>query len=266
MDELKGIEIAKRLIKKFLISEYEEEEDNIKFNDISHIPIAHTQTEDGEHDIDVVVDLKNYSINKHLDGTVVESITSKNIHELISKELTTLEFSDLVYLDDKTIETFKENSKEYNLNTPIGKIPFTKKESEYYSKLTDFELMKLYIKERKENNFINPHTFEVMASRNLIFKGEKIEDVEGRLKSMSEIKKGDYIKTGASENTLVLKVKDNDAILFTGNQFIVAHGIQKNGDRAYWMFGDYYDELPDEVFDKDKKMEEEQENDWDMEL
>lgn len=178
------------------------------------------------------------------------------------------EFKNEDELDEAIIlSTFKEVNKEYNLNTPIGKIPFTKKESEYYSKLTDFELMKLYIKERKESNFINPHTFEVMASRNLIFKGEKIEDVEGRLKSMAEIKKGDYIKTGASENTLVLKVKDNDAILFTGNQFIVAHGIQKDGDKVHWTWGDYYNELPNDVFDKDRVMEEpEYEDDWDLEL
>lgn len=83
----------------------------------------------------------------------------------------------------------------------------------------------------------------------------EIEDIEKRLSEMLKIKKGNYIKTGASENTLVLKVKDNDAILFTGNQFIVAYGIQKAGDRAYWDYGDYYNELPENVFEKSKSME-----------
>lgn len=81
------------------------------------------------------------------------------------------------------------------------------------------------------------------------------------------LSKGDYIKTGASDNTLVLKVKGEDAILFTGNQFIVAHGIQKDGDKVHWTWGDYYNELPNDVFDKDRVMEEpEYEDDWDLEL
>ena len=80
------------------------------------------------------------------------------------------------------------------------------------------------------------------------------------------IKKGDYVKTGTNDHTLVLKVKDDDAILFTGNQFIVAHGIEKVGDKAHWAYGDYYDELPDDVFDKDRVIEEpEYGDDWDLE-
>lgn len=78
------------------------------------------------------------------------------------------------------------------------------------------------------------------------------------------IKKGDYIKTGASDHTLVLKVKDEDAILFTGRQFIVAHGIQKEGDMAYWNWGEYYDELPENVFDNDR-VAGESEYEWDLE-
>ena len=84
------------------------------------------------------------------------------------------------------------------------------------------------------------------------------------------LKKGDYIKTGASDYTLVLKVKDEDAILFTGCQFIVAHGIQKEGDKAHWNWGEYYDELPVDVFDEDRLKDEskeqlEYEDDWELE-
>ena len=84
------------------------------------------------------------------------------------------------------------------------------------------------------------------------------------------LKKGDYIKTGASDHTLVLKVKDEDAILFTGCQFIVAHGIQKDGDKAHWNWGEYYYELPEDVFDKDRLKDESKEqlgneDDWELE-
>lgn len=71
------------------------------------------------------------------------------------------------------------------------------------------------------------------------------------------IQKGDYIKTGAGNNTLVLKIKDEDAILFTGREFIVAYGIQKEGDKAHWYWGKYYDELPEDVFERDKLKDEE---------
>ncbi|WP_310444719.1 hypothetical protein [Tissierella sp.] len=67
-----------------------------------------------------------------------------------------------------------------------------------------------------------------------------------------------------------MKIGDDDAILFTGHQFIVAHGIQKEGDKAFWNWGEYYDELPDEVFEKNRSKDESKEqlgleDDWEIE-
>lgn len=64
-------------------------------------------------------------------------------------------------------------------------------------------------------------------------------------------KKGDVVKTSLSDSTLVLRVEKNDALLFDGRQFIVAQGVQKENDEMFWNQGDYYDELPDNVFQKD---------------
>lgn len=67
------------------------------------------------------------------------------------------------------------------------------------------------------------------------------------------LNKGDVIKTSLSDSTMVLKVEGNDALLFTGRQFVVAHGVQKDHNGVFWNQGDYYDELPDDIFEGDVK-------------
>lgn len=67
------------------------------------------------------------------------------------------------------------------------------------------------------------------------------------------LKKGDVVKTSLSDSTLVLKVEKDDALLFTGSQFVVAHEVQKENDKVFWNQGDYCDELPDNVFEKNEK-------------
>lgn len=63
-----------------------------------------------------------------------------------------------------------------------------------------------------------------------------------------KIKKGDIIKTDASERTMVLKANDNAALLFTGNQFIIASNIKpdlENPDLMVWDRGKYYFDFED---------------------
>lgn len=62
------------------------------------------------------------------------------------------------------------------------------------------------------------------------------------------LKVGDKIKTAISNETLVLDIKGDNALLFTGRQFVEAHGIQHNQDKYFWNQGHYYDSLPKEVF------------------
>ena len=78
-------------------------------------------------------------------------------------------------------------NKRYCLHTPIGNIPFTKDQNDFYSKLTDIELLKLYLKQKKDSGgFVSPETFSVMVDRELIFKGEFTKDIEERLKKLEE--------------------------------------------------------------------------------
>ena len=51
------------------------------------------------------------------------------------------------------------------------------------------------------------------------------------------LKKGDIIKTALGEHTTVLDVKKDQAVLFTGEQFVIASGIKENkeNDKFEWV-------------------------------
>ncbi|HEO3639299.1 TPA: single-stranded DNA-binding protein [Streptococcus agalactiae] len=59
------------------------------------------------------------------------------------------------------------------------------------------------------------------------------------------LEKGDTIKTALSENTTVLDVKDNQAVLFSGTQFVLATGIKENKEsgKFEWDNGRYANDL-----------------------
>ena len=55
------------------------------------------------------------------------------------------------------------------------------------------------------------------------------------------LKKGDIIKTALGDETTVLDVKDNQAVLFSGKQFVIASGIRENKEvsKFEWANGRY---------------------------
>ena len=59
------------------------------------------------------------------------------------------------------------------------------------------------------------------------------------------LKKGDIIKTALGEHTTVLDVKKNQAVLFTGEQFVIASGIKENKENGKfeWANGRYANDL-----------------------
>lgn len=60
-----------------------------------------------------------------------------------------------------------------------------------------------------------------------------------------KLEKGDIIKTSLSENTTVLEVKDDQAVLFSGTQFVLATGIKENkkSGKFEWDSGQYTNDL-----------------------
>ncbi len=60
-----------------------------------------------------------------------------------------------------------------------------------------------------------------------------------------KLEKGDIIKTALSDESVVLDVKDNNATLFTGKQFVLASGIKENNKTGIfeWDSGRYADSM-----------------------
>lgn len=96
----------------------------------------------------------------------------------------------------------------------------------------------------EDNNYlrIEKVTLERPNTKNNILK-EKEDLSENNL-----IKKGDIVKTGLSDTTLVLEVKENMALLFGNNQFVVANDFQKENGKVHWGHGNYYSDLPRDPF------------------
>lgn len=101
-----------------LIAKYKKDEfgydDDAPYEDLSDIGLAFTSTDDGEFDIDVGVDLVNFSITQRVGGTVTNARKYNSLDELITNELESLSFDDLVFLDEDTLTRIKneENSEQ----------------------------------------------------------------------------------------------------------------------------------------------------------
>ena len=83
-------------IRIFCIIEYGAEPRIERF---SHIPLAYTETEDG-HEVEVFIDLVNYSMFWYYDKLLVERKVYKNIKELVEHELLYLDFDSLVSVNE----------------------------------------------------------------------------------------------------------------------------------------------------------------------
>lgn len=55
---------------------------------------------------------------------------------------------------------------------------------------------------------------------------------------------GDKIKTALSDETIVLDIDKDNAILFDGRQFVEAYGLQSDNGKFFWNHGNYSDSYP----------------------
>lgn len=100
---------AKEIIKSFLKEEYNQEEP-IVLNDVSKIDVAYTTLEDNEdYEIQVSVNLINCSIDKYCNDTLIESDKYNSLSDLISNGIETMNFDDLVYVDEEKILNLDTN-------------------------------------------------------------------------------------------------------------------------------------------------------------
>ena len=94
-------ERAKGLISDFCRSEYGSEAD---FSDPAKVGVAYTTVTDDEIPVQVNIDLVNFRLERYLDDEHLETRQYASLQELISNELESLDFSDLIHVSDEDVE------------------------------------------------------------------------------------------------------------------------------------------------------------------
>lgn len=107
--ELPPLERAKQLINEYRHEEFGYD-DSADFDDLSDVVLAHTETEDGNHTIDVSVDLENFNLNTFVDGKLFKQHKSDTLETLIHTQLESLAFDDLVFLDEEELSRVEKES------------------------------------------------------------------------------------------------------------------------------------------------------------
>ena len=92
------IERTKGLISDFYQSEYGSEAD---FSDHTKIGIAYTTVTDDEIPVQVNIDLVNFRLERYLNDEHLETRQYSSLQDLITNELESLDFSDLIYVSDE---------------------------------------------------------------------------------------------------------------------------------------------------------------------
>lgn len=99
--EISPLDMAKKLINRFTLDEYDEPAD---FNDLSKIDILYTTITDDEIPVQVCIDLEHYSLSRFLGNRLVEKREYDSLHSLVKGELLNLDFADLSFFVDDVVE------------------------------------------------------------------------------------------------------------------------------------------------------------------
>ena len=108
VESKKALEKAMKCIEAFCAEEYKSE--CVDFSDLSHIGIGYTTITDSEIPIQTVANLRDYKIEKYLDGKLVEVREYDSLQELTENELENLTFEDLMDVSDSALEKYKQES------------------------------------------------------------------------------------------------------------------------------------------------------------
>ena len=109
--------------------------------------------------------------------------------------------------------------------------------------IEDFDTLNDFYDSLKRKGYLE----EIKESIKNIIDKELEENIQVKIQEGKNMKleKGDTIKTALSENTTVLDVKDNQAVLFSGTQFVLVTGIKENKEsgKFEWDNGRYANDL-----------------------
>ena len=109
--------------------------------------------------------------------------------------------------------------------------------------IEDFDTLNDFYDSLKRKGYLE----EIKESIKNIIDKELEENIQVKIQEGKNMRleKGDTIKTALSENTTVLDVKDNQAVLFSGTQFVLVTGIKENKEsgKFEWDNGRYANDL-----------------------
>ena len=187
----------------------------------------------------------------------------ENLFKTIIRTPENIEFPKSKTLSINTIKKLLET--DANINSMYIRDEFTKMKNKVYEfnqkkypgyedmdiKLTistikgieDFDTLNDFYDSLKRKGYLEAIKESI---KNIIDK-ELEENIQVKVQEGKNMKleKGDIVKTALSENTTVLDVKDNQAILFSGTQFVLATGIKENKEsgKFEWDNGRYANDL-----------------------
>lgn len=118
-----GLDTAKQLIRQFAYAEYGSDE--VDFSDPEHVGIAYTTITDEEREIQVEVDLVHFTITQLVDGVCVDRWGYGSLQELTEKELSCLDFDDLISLSREAERRMKKMEDLETGKTEAGKLAVT---------------------------------------------------------------------------------------------------------------------------------------------
>ena len=110
------LEEAKRLISDFCKAEYGTEAD---FSDLEKIGVAYTETPDEGYPIQVNVNLKDYSVERYLDGKRFDREQYASLKELTEKVLRFLDFGELTDVSDEVLEKYNAETESQPSDEPV---------------------------------------------------------------------------------------------------------------------------------------------------
>ena len=124
------LERAKGLISDFCQSEYGSEVD---FSDPTKIGVAYTTVTDDEIPIQANIDLVNFRLERYLNDEHLETRQYSSLQELVSNELESLDFSDLIHVSDEDIAQHRQHEPEEAVTDVPETAPVPQREQFPYS-------------------------------------------------------------------------------------------------------------------------------------
>lgn len=103
IDKLQLMFEAKKLIDDYCMAEFGGYAD---YSDLKKIGIAYTTTEDDKHEIQVYANLIDHRTDVFLDGETIASQKADSLKDYVEKQLTNLDFNELVDLPQWVIDEF----------------------------------------------------------------------------------------------------------------------------------------------------------------